>query len=82
MKVRMIAQISGTRDGIDWPAPGGTVDVPKDEALELIRGGLATTHDDREVVEQAVPAEGDVQRRVQTVKKVGAVKPAVNLTKE
>lgn len=40
-KVRMIAQISGTRDGKDWPAAGETVSLPAAEAEDLIRAGLA-----------------------------------------
>jgi len=39
--VRMIARISGTRDGADWPARGETLSVSKSEAEDLIRQGLA-----------------------------------------
>lgn len=41
MKVRMVSWVSGTRDGVDWPAPGGTIDVPADEAAVLLAEGLA-----------------------------------------
>ncbi len=41
MIVTMRRQISGTRDGVDWPAPGGTIDVPEDEAAQLIALGHA-----------------------------------------
>ncbi len=41
MLITMKTQISGTRDGADWPAPGGTIDVPDGEAADLIAGGLA-----------------------------------------
>ena len=41
MKVRMLTQQSGTRDGQPWPAPGKEVDVPDAEARALIRGGSA-----------------------------------------
>jgi hypothetical protein len=41
MLVTMRRQISGTRDGVDWPAPGGTIDVPDDEAATLIQLGHA-----------------------------------------
>lgn len=40
-KVRMIARISGTRDGKDWPAPGQEASFPKEEAESLIRSGMA-----------------------------------------
>lgn len=41
MLIAMKVQISGTRDGADWPAPGGTIDLPDDEATQLIGLGLA-----------------------------------------
>ncbi|MFJ3704859.1 MULTISPECIES: hypothetical protein [unclassified Streptomyces] len=33
--------MSGTRDGEPWPAKGGIVDLPDDEAKHLIAAGLA-----------------------------------------
>lgn len=41
MKVKLIVQMSGTRNGEDWPAAGEVVDLPKDEAAHLVAGGLA-----------------------------------------
>ena len=41
--VKMLVQISGTRNGKDWPAPGETISVGDDEAETLIRNGQATT---------------------------------------
>lgn len=41
MKVRMVARISGVRDGVDWPAPGEVIDVPAEEAASLMASGLA-----------------------------------------
>jgi len=41
-KVKMVARISGTRNGEDWPAPGEVADVPADEAAALIAAGLAS----------------------------------------
>lgn len=40
-KVEITARISGTRDGVEWPGIGGVVDVPEDEAADLVRLGLA-----------------------------------------
>lgn len=50
MNVTMRVQISGTRDGQDWPAPGASIDVPDDEAAQLLALGLATegSDDDRQ----------------------------------
>lgn len=41
MRVRMLVEITGTRDGSPWPPLGAEIDVPADEAGDLIRGGLA-----------------------------------------
>lgn len=41
MKVRMRHKISGTRDGVEWPAPGGEIVLPDDEAVALCKQGMA-----------------------------------------
>jgi hypothetical protein len=41
MKVRMLEQITGTRNGVEWPAIGETVDLPTEEATQLIDSGRA-----------------------------------------
>ncbi|MBT2594737.1 hypothetical protein [Arthrobacter sp. ISL-72] len=43
--VRLVGKISGTRDGEDWPAPGQTIDLPEDEASQLLASGLAVNPD-------------------------------------
>ena len=43
MKVKMNTQLSGTRDGADWPAPGEVADLPDAEAADMIAAGLAST---------------------------------------
>lgn len=41
--VRMIVQLSGTRDGADWPAPGELLECPAEEAAQLAGSGLAVS---------------------------------------
>lgn len=41
MKIKMKAQISGLRDGKDWPAPGEEVTVSDEEGATLCDAGLA-----------------------------------------
>lgn len=41
MRVRMLRQISGTRNGKPWPEPGAIVDLPQDEAVMLCRLRMA-----------------------------------------
>lgn len=54
MRVEMIQHITGTRDGVEWPLKGGTIDLPDHEAADLIGAGLA-----KEATGEAVEAEAD-----------------------
>ena len=42
MRVTIVAQISGTRNGQPWPKPGESVDLPDPEAAQLCAIGAAT----------------------------------------
>ena len=41
VRVRMRVAISGTRNGVPWPAAGGVVELPDGEAAALLAAGLA-----------------------------------------
>lgn len=41
MKVRMLVQVSGTRDGADWPGPGELADVAAGDVDGLVANGIA-----------------------------------------
>lgn len=56
--VRMLVNISGTRDGEDWPAKGQTLDAPAAEAADLIRMGIAA---DEDAAETATPDGSDIE---------------------
>jgi hypothetical protein len=49
MKVVLAAEISGTRDGKAWPPIGTEVDLPEDEARDMIAAGTALDPDDDRV---------------------------------
>ena len=55
--VIMAAQITGTRNGEDWPAPGKEIELPEGEANDLVRSGLAIDPDDVETATVPVVAE-------------------------
>jgi hypothetical protein len=42
MRVRMTVQITGSRNGVYWPAPGGVLDLPDVEAAKMAAAGYAT----------------------------------------
>lgn len=47
MRIRMSLQLTGTRDGVRWPPPGGEVDLPSVEAAKLCAAGYAEPMADR-----------------------------------
>lgn len=55
MKVTLRALITGTRNGKEWPAPGEDIDLPEQEATDLITLGLATPVTTHRDAEKAVP---------------------------
>ncbi len=56
MRVSMSTQISGTRDGAAWPPSGSVIDLPDDEAVALVKAGMATPARD------AAPAEHTIAK--------------------
>ena len=65
--------ISGTRDGVPWPAPGQVVDLPAVEAAKLCGNGSATpVVEDK--TEKAV-VEDDVEKRGLTIRPGATRKP-------
>lgn len=58
MRVRMITNITGYHDGLEWPAPPGELDVSDAEADQLIANGYAEPVDGT-VVNQSAAAPAD-----------------------
>lgn len=50
-EVRMNYQISGTRDGEYWPRAGETINLPEEEAAQLISQGMASALADDETAD-------------------------------
>ena len=68
MNVQIIAQISGLRNGIDWPPAGGTINLPDAEASDLIAAGIARGVD---IPETAVARKPETATRKGAPRKVG-----------
>lgn len=51
MKIHMIAEISGTREGQPWPKRGEVLDVSKEEAEHMIAAGLASASESHAAAE-------------------------------
>lgn len=58
----LLGDISGTRDGQEWPPRGSEVDLPDDEGLRLCAIGMARPVRD-DPVERAVADAADVETR-------------------
>ena len=63
-KVEMLVYISGSRDGVDWPAAGETIDVPAQEAAELIANGFARAPEGKSVKDE--PERATARRKPET----------------
>lgn len=63
MKVRMLIDVSGARNGQPWPPRGQDVDLPDDEAAGLCAAGIAEPVAEPDAdVEKAVP-DDDAETR-------------------
>lgn len=58
MRVMLTTQISGSRDGREWPPPGTVVDLPDSEAQGLIDGGAAVKEGDADPTKVLVSPAG------------------------
>jgi hypothetical protein len=80
VRVRLLGDISGTRDGVNWPPRGSEIDLPDDEAAQLCGQQMAEPVVDLEAgVERAVVDDSATEMRealVPTVKKRGRPRKA------
>ena len=69
----MVGLVSGMRNGVDWPAPGQSIDVPEREARELIASGIAKAAPAAEmpVVETAAVTSSSAQTATMPKRKPG-----------
>jgi len=63
VRVVLLGEMTGTRDGQQWPPRGSIVDLPDEEAVTMIRGSMARPADPEETVEVAVADVAGVESR-------------------
>jgi len=74
MKVRLKVDVSGSRDGVAWPRRGGSVDLPKEEAMQMCRNGMAEPVDSSsDDVETATVPDDSSKRGLTTENASGLV---------
>ncbi len=61
--VRMTGDISGTRDGVRWPARGETVELPDAEAASLVAMGMAAYVEVKRPADEQATAEPAGEKR-------------------
>lgn len=74
MKIRLKADISGNRNGVAWPSRGSVVDLPDDEALQMLRNGMGeTVKSSGSDIETAMVADDSTKRGLTTSSAAGVV---------
>ena len=64
MLVKMLGEVTGTRNGVLWPPVGHLIDLPEDEAIPLIQSRMVIPAVDPEAaVERAVRDDRAVEKR-------------------
>ncbi len=63
MRIRVKAVISGTRNGLDWPAVGEELDVPGEEGAQLCASGAADPVATEAPAERAVVTKSAEKRK-------------------
>jgi hypothetical protein len=65
MRIQLIIRVDGMRNGQPWPAPGGIIDLPNSEAINMISHGYAIPAPVPQVQERAT-AEPIIERATLT----------------
>lgn len=63
MRVRLLVDVSGTRDGLPWPPRGNEVNLPDDEARQMVEALQAIPVSTHRSAETAVAADPTVEQR-------------------
>ncbi|MET9086160.1 hypothetical protein ABZX77_30515 [Streptomyces sp. NPDC004237] len=76
MRVRMKADVSGSRNGVAWPPRGALMDVPDDEGAQLCAAGIAVPAAEADAdVEKAVVQDDAEPRSALTKETAGGLVP-------
>jgi hypothetical protein len=59
VKIRMRVDISGTRNGVEWPPRGSVIDLPDEEAAAYCERGMAEPVTEFKDAEKAVAPDAE-----------------------
>jgi hypothetical protein len=63
MRIKLLAEITGTRNGEPWPKRGAEIDLPDDEAETMVTVGMAEKVGGVKTTEAEAPARPLVPTR-------------------
>ncbi|MGY0060858.1 hypothetical protein ACWY4P_30660 [Streptomyces sp. LZ34] len=63
MRIRLLGDVSGLRNGKPWPKRGTIITIPDDEGDALCASGMAERVQGRAPVEKATPRKDDTEMR-------------------
>ncbi len=63
MRIKLLAEITGTRNGVPWPKRGEEVDLPDEEATTMVAVGMAEKLDGTSKPEPEPPSRPLVPTR-------------------
>lgn len=63
MKIRMLGDVSGLRNGKPWPKRGTVITISDDEGEALCESGMAERVQGRAPTEKATPSKDDTETR-------------------
>jgi len=63
MRIKLLAEITGTRNGVPWPKRGEEVDLPDEEATTMVAVGMAEAVGKTETAVSSTPARPLVPTR-------------------
>jgi hypothetical protein len=61
MRVKLLVHLTGTRNGAEWPGYGEEIDLPDQEARDMIAGGMAQPVTTFRDAEKAVPTPAETR---------------------
>jgi hypothetical protein len=61
VRIRLRVGLTGTRNGVEWPPRGSEMDLPEQEARDMIHGGLVDPVTMFRDAETAVPTPAETR---------------------
>jgi hypothetical protein len=74
MRVKLVSDMSGLRNGEPWPGPGEVVDLTEDEANNMLINGTAVMPDQKHAADARFAAKQAADKKAEVDRKAGIEK--------